>query len=80
MSQTHQLIYSATSPFAPKVRIAALEKKIEALADGMTDSLVSVFIERNKRAQETQSTGWMDRQFSQVQLGLTIRSRPNFIA
>ena len=138
MSQKHKLIVSLTSPYARKVRIAAIEKKIdfemvvdvpwnedtgvtrlnplgkvpvwltkedeaiydsrviaeyleilaqpkliptqpmdyikikrlEALADGVMDASLALFVERRKRPLELQHPWWIDRQFGKVHRGL----------
>lgn len=54
-------------------RSLALVKRVEALADGICDAAIAVFLER-KRAENEQSAGWMARQLQKVELGLAALS------
>lgn len=54
---------SQNAPLLPldiETRIAV--KRLEALADGLTDALLNLFLEFNKRTPETRSAWWIERQ------------------
>lgn len=55
--------------FLPADRLRAIEVKVnEALADGITDAAVTIFVER-KRAPERQDGDWIDRQLGKINHG-----------
>jgi glutathione S-transferase len=61
---------SPVNHLLPKdVRQRIAVKRIEALADGVSDAAALIYLER-KRPAETQSLSWIDRQMDKVQLGL----------
>ncbi|MBC7500541.1 MAG: glutathione S-transferase N-terminal domain-containing protein [Herminiimonas sp.] len=46
----------------------------EALADGVADAAILIRLEKTQRAEEKQSTEWIDRQMSKVRAGLKAMS------
>lgn len=60
-----------TSPqFIPEDRCRAIDvKQLEALADGVVDACVTIFLER-KRPPERQDMEWIDRQQGKIEHGL----------
>jgi glutathione S-transferase len=55
----------------PPVGRERIEVKVwEALADGVLDAAILVFLERRERAPEQQSDKWIERQMSKVHAGL----------
>ena len=59
----------------PNGRDRADVKCWEALADGVVDAAVLVYLERTQRPQELQSEDWIRRQMGKVQAGLGEMSR-----
>ena len=47
-------------------------KQLEALADGVADASLCIFVERKKRPQELQHQWWVDRQFGKIHRGLNV--------
>jgi glutathione S-transferase len=58
----------------PNGRERAEVKCWEALADGVLDAAVLVRLEKTRRAEEHQSSEWIDRQMGKVQAGLKAMS------
>ncbi len=49
-------------------------KRLEALADGVTDAALCIFAERRKRPAELQYPAWVERQFGKIHRGLQMLS------
>lgn len=66
---------SQVTPLIPidlENRIAV--KRVEALADGLTDALLNLFLEKTKRTPEMRSQWWIDRQMNKLNGALTLLS------
>ncbi|SFD50902.1 glutathione S-transferase family protein [Massilia yuzhufengensis] len=59
----------------PTIKRERTEVKVwEALADGVIDAAITVFLERRERPPEQQSAKWIERQMGKVHAGLRVMS------